>query len=71
MYPAINDTHILNLPIPKIDMAIEDQIVGNMRDAKAEKVQATQLREATKLAVDIAVEESEANAIRFLERLEG
>ena len=71
MYPAINDTHILTLPIPKIDMAIEAQIVGNMRDAKAAKVQATQLREAAKLAVDIAIEESEANAIRFLDRLEG
>ena len=71
MYPAINDTHIFTLPIPKIDTTIEAQIVGNMHDAKAGKVQATRLLEAAKRAVEIAIENGEAEAIAFLDQVEG
>lgn len=71
MYPAINDTHIFTLPIPKIDTTIEAQIVGNMHDAKAAKVQATRLLEAAKRAVEIAIENGEAAAMAFLDQAEG
>jgi hypothetical protein len=71
MYPAITDAHIFALPIPKIDTAVEAQVVGNHRDAKAAKAQAAQLLEAAKRAVEIAIEDGEAAAIRFLDDLQG
>ena len=71
MYPAINDSHIFTLPIPKIDTTIEAQIVNNMHYARVAKLQAARLLEAAKRAVEIAIENGEAAAIDFLDQAEG
>ena len=71
MYPAINDAQIFGLHIPKIDRTIEAQVVDNIHDAKAAKVQAVQLLEAAKHAVEIAIEDTEDAAMAFLDQIEG
>ena len=70
MYPAINDSHIFTLPIPKIDTTIEAQIVNDMQYARVAKLQAARLLEAAKRAVEIAIENGEAAAIDFLDQAE-
>lgn len=66
MYPAITDADIFGLPIPEIDEAVESQVVRNVRDARAAKMQAAQLLDAAKRAVEIAIEDGEDAAIAFL-----
>ena len=71
MYPAINDTHIFGLPIPKIDTTIEAQVVGNIHDAKAAKMRTAQLLESAKRTVEIAIENGEAAAMAYLNQNQG
>ena len=71
MYPAINAAHIFGLHIPKIDTTSETQVVDNMHNAKAAKVQAARLLETAKQAVEIALEDGEDTAIAFLNQAKG
>lgn len=71
MYPAVTEAHILGLPFPEIDAAVEAQVVANIREARKAKGQAGQLLEAAKRAVEIAIEDGEDAAIAFLDIAEG
>lgn len=71
MYPAVTEAHILGLPFPEIDAAVEAQVVANIREARKAKGQAGQLLEAAKRAVEIAIEDGEDAAIAFLDKAEG
>lgn len=71
MYPAVTEAHILGLPFPEIDAAVEAQVVANIREAREAKGQAAQLLEAAKRAVEIAIEDGEDAALVFLDEAEG
>ncbi len=72
LYPAISDTDLLTLPFPEIDEPACVRIVDAVRSAHAARRCAHALLERAKRAVEIAIEESEAVALRFLaEPLEG
>jgi type I restriction enzyme S subunit len=70
MYPAISEKDLLALPFappnPTTEAAICDAVT-NARDARR---RATELLEAAKHAVEIAIEQSEEAALRSLERVE-
>lgn len=71
MYPAVTEAHILGLPFPEIDAAVEAQVVANICEAREAKGQAAQLLEAAKRAVEIAIEVGEDAALAFLDEAEG
>lgn len=71
MYPAVTEAHILGLPFPEIDAAVEVQVVANIHEAREAKGQAAQLLEAAKRAVEIAIEDGEDAAMAFLDEAEG
>jgi len=71
MYPAVTEAHILRLPFPEIDAAVEAQVVANIREAREAKGQAAQLLEAAKRAVEIAIEDGEDAALAFLDEAVG
>ena len=71
MYPAVTEAHILGLPFPEIDAAVEAQVVANIQEAREAKGQAAQLLEAAKRAVEIAIEDGEDAAMAFLDEAEG
>ena len=68
MYPAIDETDIFNLPIPRIDVATENQVVSKMQEARAAMAEATRGLERARRAIELAVEINEAAAITFLSR---
>ena len=68
MYPAVNDAHIFDLPIPKIDTETEAQVVNNMYDAEAAKMQVAELLETAECAVEIAIQKGQATAMDFLDQ---
>lgn len=70
MYPAVTEAHILGLPFPEIDTAVETQVVANISEVRAVKSQATHLLEAAKRAVEIALEDGEVAAKAFLDEAE-
>lgn len=66
MYPAISETDLLSLPIPAIDAKTQLAIQQAVREAAASKQRASNLLEATKRAVEIAIEDSETTALAYL-----
>ncbi|BBL59635.1 hypothetical protein [Methylomonas koyamae] len=66
MYPAISESDLLNLPIPKFSMTTEKAVEQSLKSARQAKQRATQLLEAAKRAVEIAIEQSEAEALAYL-----
>ncbi len=63
LYPG----DILQFAIPFVDRAIEGGIVSSVRTAYDTRRQAHALLEAAKRAVEIAIEDSEAAALAYLE----
>ena len=70
MYPAITDTDILNLPLPLISDAVSNDVVRSVRSAKEAKAKAIALLDAAKRAVEVAIEDGEMAALRFLAEAE-
>ncbi len=71
MYPAISEADLLALPIPKIPEATQQVIEESVLAARHAKQRATQLLDAAKRAVEIAIEDSEAAALAWLETVAG
>lgn len=69
MYPAISESDLLNLPIPKFSMTTEKAVEQSLQSARQAKQRATQLLEAAKRAVEIAIEDSEAAALNYLNEI--
>lgn len=67
LYPAISEKDLLGLPIPRIPQATQTEIDEKVRAARAAKQRATQLLDAAKRAVEIAIEDNEAAALAYLE----
>ena len=66
LYPAISERDLLRLPIPHISQAAQQAIDTQVANAHAAKQRATQLLEAAKRAVEIAIEDSEDAALAYL-----
>jgi hypothetical protein len=69
MYPAISEADLLSLPIPAIAPPVQQQIQADVRQAGQARQRATQLLDAAKRAVEIAIEDSEAAALTYLKGL--
>lgn len=67
MYPAISEADLLALPIPKISATTQQEIEKLAMAARQAKQHASQLLDATKRAVEIAIEQDEKSALDFLE----
>lgn len=67
---AITKDELLSMPLPQIDEAIQKQIASKVQESFALRHQSEQLLEDAKLAVEIAIEQGEDEAIDWLkERL--
>ena len=66
LYPAISERNLLRLPIPHVSEAAQQAIDTQVGAAHAAKQRATQLLEAAKRAVEIAIEDSEEAALQYL-----
>jgi len=71
LYPAISETDLLALPIPKIPAATQQAIEKSALTARQARQRATQLLDAAKRAVEIAIEDSEAAALAHLDTCAG
>lgn len=67
MYPAISEADLLALPIPAIASDIQAQVQADVRQAAQARQHATRLLDAAKRAVEIAIEDSEAAALAYLQ----
>jgi len=68
LYPAISEADLLAMPMPRIDTATQAQVVAAVRAAQACRRRAAELLDAAKRAVEIAIEDSEAAALAWLEQ---
>ena len=68
MYPAVTEAHILGLPFPEIDAAIETKVVDSIHGARKAKGLAVQLLKSAKQAVEVAIEDGEDAAMALLDR---
>jgi type I restriction enzyme, S subunit len=66
-YPVIRDEDIFNMPIPKISKEIQEVVTKQIQSAQNLKKQSEQLLETAKRAVEIAIEQDEEAAIRYIE----
>jgi hypothetical protein len=67
MYPAISETDLLALPFPTVDSATDNAVVLAVKEGRSARHRARALLDAAKRAVEIAVEDSEAAAIAYLD----
>jgi type I restriction enzyme S subunit len=70
-YPVINNEDILNLPIPKVDAVTQAKIADLIQESFKLKSESEKLLEIAKRAVEIAIEQDEAAAIKFLSKETG
>lgn len=69
LYPAISESDLLALPFPSIAEPVQAEIVASVRAAHQAKRRAQALLDSAKRAVEIAIEDSEAAALAWLEEL--
>ena len=67
MYPAISESDLLALPIPKISTATQQAVEKSVLAARQAKQRASKLLDAAKRAVEIAIEQDEKSALTYLE----
>lgn len=66
-HPRFDEKELLRMPVPRVLIADSTPYVNAMRSMKAAKQSANQMLEAAKRAVEIAIEDSEAAAMKYLE----
>ncbi|MEF8736835.1 MAG: hypothetical protein V5B35_09655 [Candidatus Accumulibacter necessarius] len=66
MYPAISESDLLALPIPAIATSVQAQVQQAVHQSAQARQRATRLLEAAKRAVEIAIEDSESRALKYL-----
>lgn len=67
---AINKTEFQNIPVPFIEDSIQQKIKENVSESFMLKKQSEELLETAKRVVEIAIEESEDEALKYIESLE-
>ncbi|QSS96337.1 restriction endonuclease subunit S [Psychroflexus sp. ALD_RP9] len=65
-YPVIKDDDVLNMPIPHISEAKQNDIAKLIEESFALKKQSEHLLEVAKRAVEIAIEEGEEEALQYI-----
>jgi type I restriction enzyme, S subunit len=65
-YPTITDDDILDLPLPKIDIGIQDQIKEKITEMYSAKKLSKSLLEIAKKGVEIAIERDEKEAGKWI-----
>ncbi|XVJ71170.1 MAG: restriction endonuclease subunit S [Rhizobacter sp.] len=68
-HPRFDERELLNLPLPKVLISGQASYLAAVREMVAQRQRATQLLDAAKRAVEIAIEDSEAAALANLEAL--
>jgi hypothetical protein len=66
-HPRFDEKEILRMPVPRLLVADPMPYVIAMREAKAAKQRAGKLLDAAKRVVEIAIEDSESAALKYLE----
>lgn len=66
MYPAISERDLLRIPFPLVDWSVETEIVKAVNSSRTAKSTAQSLLNRAKRAVEIAIEQSEAAALKYL-----
>ncbi|MBX3330660.1 MAG: hypothetical protein KF722_09690 [Nitrospira sp.] len=66
MYPAISEKDLLNLPFRCVPSDVERKIVSAVQQSHSARREAHILLDRAKRAVEIAIEQSEAEALRYL-----
>jgi type I restriction enzyme, S subunit len=69
MYPAISEADILALPFPVIGRSVSNAVCAAVRKSQGARRRARDLLDRAKRAVEIAIEDSEAAALRFLDQV--
>ena len=67
LYPALSERDLMTLPIPIFSSEIEAKVVENVRQSHAMRESSQRLLETAKRAVEMAIEESEAAALAYLQ----
>ncbi len=67
LYPAISERDLLKLPIPRITDKAAQLIITQVRQAHAARQKAQALLAKAKHAVEVAIEEEEAKALKFIQ----
>lgn len=67
LYPAISESDLLGLPFPKVDQKVQQEIIQKIQKSREQKQYSIKLLEAAKRAVEIAIEDSEAAALAYLQ----
>ena len=70
-HPRFSEGDLLSIPVPNTVAGASGQISAIVKEGFAARRQALQLLEAAKRAIEIAIEEGEAVAMTFLDRVEG
>lgn len=65
-HPRFDERELLNLPVPRVLIADQSKYVRAVRIMIDQRQRSTQLLDAAKRAVEIAIEEGEAQAARYL-----
>ena len=66
LYPAISEKDLLGLPIPKMPVAVQNEIASLVQQSFILKAKSEHLLEAAKRAVEIAIEQDEAAGMAYL-----
>lgn len=69
-HPRFDEKELLRLPVPRLLIQQADEYVTAVRSSIAKRERATQLIEAAKRAVEIAIEDSEAAALAYLDGID-
>ena len=68
-YPVIKDEDVLNIVIPIIDINIQTKIEEKIKESFKLKEESKQLLEVAKRAVEVAIEEGENVAMKYMEKV--
>lgn len=68
-HPRFDEKELLNLHVPDIVASISEELSDSVKAATRARQHATELLEAAKRAVEIAIEDSEAAALAYLETI--
>lgn len=67
MYPAISEADLLALPVPAIPPSLQGKVQEAVRESHQSRQLAARLLDAARHMVEVAVEDSEAAAISFMD----
>lgn len=65
-YPVIKDENVLNMPIPIFDNSVNGEIKKLVKESKDLFNSAKELLELAKIAVEVAIEKNESEAIKYV-----